>query len=85
MLFRMEAVFHLTLPLVSLPEAVSRLLEERGMGAQQLDPLANDGPLMGWYRIESLHAEALQETVSALAECSEVDAAYVKPDQGPPA
>lgn len=84
MLCAMEAVFQLAPPHKTLPAALTRCLAQWDLHAQPLDPSAHAGPMAGWYQIHSERADALTAAVSALQQRSDVDAAYIKPDEGPP-
>ena len=80
----MEAVFQLSSPHQALPAALASWLAARGLTAHALDPAQAEGPLAGWYRVESDRADVLEEAVKALLQRADVDAAYVKPAEGPP-
>jgi hypothetical protein len=84
MLCAMEAVFQLASPHQALPVSLTRCLDQWGLSAQPLDPSDHQGALAGWYRLESDRGSDLQAAVTALQQRSDVDAAYVKPDEGPP-
>lgn len=80
----MEAMFQLKRSVNELPTALVQSLERWGLRALPLDPSRQDGPMAGWFRIEGDRLESLQAAVVALLKRDDVDAAYVKPDEGPP-
>ena len=84
MLSAMEAVFQLAPPHKALPVSLTRCLDQWGLSAKPLDPSDHEGALAGWYRVESDRIDDLQAAVTALQARSDVDDAYVKPDEGPP-